>query len=124
MAHNWLNSATFVGPALPSPFVEFELERELSRLNLLPQVTGASGKQLKHFWDSYRRKLNELRAVGGEIRVRNHVLEPLLNQFGYSHFAASEEVATREGLEPGGTIATSADGARLRVFSCSFEDDL
>jgi hypothetical protein len=35
-----LAECRFNGPALPEPYVEFELERELNRLGLLPKTTG------------------------------------------------------------------------------------
>ncbi|HXS95469.1 MAG TPA: hypothetical protein VN736_12765 [Candidatus Limnocylindrales bacterium] len=50
----------FRGPALPEPYVEFELERELNRLDLLPKTTGEEGRALADFWTVYRRRLREL----------------------------------------------------------------
>ena len=37
---------TFTGPALPEPFVKFNLEAELNRLSLLPKTTGADARAL------------------------------------------------------------------------------
>ncbi len=124
MAYKWLESATFSGPALPGPYVEFELERELRKLKLLPETDGVTGAILKSFWDSYRRKLNELRAVGQDLRIRNHVFEPLLEYLGYSQLERSGDVATREGMEDGGTLASTPEGDKLRVFTTAYETDL
>ena len=45
-----LSHARFTGPALPEPFVRFELERELAQRKLLPKTTGAEGEQLQQSW--------------------------------------------------------------------------
>jgi hypothetical protein len=113
MALDVLQYASFTGPAFPEPFVRFELERELNRLKLLPKTTGAEGRELRESWEVYRRRLRELIARGGAVRVRHHVLEPLVAQLGYVHLEASPEVETREGREPGGQVFVSpAPGAK------------
>ena len=66
-----LSDCQFLGPALPEPFVRFELEKELTSRKLLPKKTGDEGKQLRSRWDVYRRHLQELAASGGPLRVRN-----------------------------------------------------
>ncbi len=65
---------TFTGPALPEPFVKFNLEAELNRLALLPKATGADARALNDHWQSARRKLRNLVAHGGGLRVQNHVI--------------------------------------------------
>ena len=69
---------TFTGPALPEPFVKFNLEAELNRLSLLPKATGPEGRALDEHWKFVRRKLGALVSHGGGLRVQNHVIEPLL----------------------------------------------
>ena len=119
-----LDHCTFNGPALPEPFVRFELEKELSRLNLLPKNTGAEGKQLQVSWESYRRKLRELAVRGGPLRVRHCVLDPLTERLGFARSEAAPEVETREGSEDGGFLLVAGNGARLRTWATEFEEDL
>lgn len=125
MALELKQHCTFTGPALPEPFVQFELEKELTKANLLPKVAGKEGQTLQESWEIYRRKLRELISQGGAIRVRNHVIEPLLERLGYSQLEAVSEVETREGREAGGYLLTTADGAsKLRVWCTDFNTDL
>lgn len=120
-----LSECTFIGPALPGPFVRFELEKELNKLRLLPKTTGEEGKKLKAHWEFYRRKLRELTAIGGPIRVRNHVIEPLLASLGYDRIEPADDVQTREERESGGDLLVTTDGtAKLRVWTTSFDEDL
>jgi hypothetical protein len=119
-----LDHCAFNGPALPEPFVRFELEKELSRLNLLPKNTGAEGKQLQVSWESYRRKLRELAVRGGPLRVRHCVLDPLVECMGFATSEAAPEVETREGREDGGFLLVAGNGAKLRTWATEFEEDL
>jgi hypothetical protein len=120
-----LSDCQFQGPALPEPFVKLELEKELLRLKLLPKTTGAEGKELAEHWDVYRRKLRELAASGGSLRVRNHVIEPLQPLLGYAHIESAPDVQTREDLENGGALFSTEDGkAKLRVWTTTFNEDL
>lgn len=120
-----LRDCTFTGPALPEPFVRFELEKELTRAGLLSKTTGAEGRALQESWEVYRRKLRELAVRGGAVRVRNHVIEPLLTRLGYVRFEASADVETREGRESGGHLLFSTDDmARLRTWSADLDEDL
>src|ERR1035437_8436618 len=119
-----LDHCTFNGPALPEPFVRFELEKELSRLNLLPKNTGAEGKQLQVSWESYRRKLRELAVRGGPLRVRHCVLDPLTERLGFARSESAPEVETREDHEDGGFLLVAANGAKLRTWATEFEEDL
>ncbi len=103
----------------------FELEMALSKLGLLPKTTGAEGTALRASWDSYRRKLTELAVRAGALRVRNHVVEPLVERLGYARLVLADEVETREGIERGGDLMLTADGgARLRVWCTDLDEDL
>jgi hypothetical protein len=116
---------TFTGPALPAPFVQADLEKELERHKLLPKTTGPDGQALKEEWESYRRRLRELVVRGGALRVRNCVVEPLITRLGYAKLEAADPVETREGKEPGGALLLTADGSgKLRVWATEFNEDL
>ena len=120
---NFLRDCSFIGPALPEPFVQFELETELAKANLLPMTTGVEGRELQALWDMYRRKLREL-ISGGPRRVRNHVIEPLLQRLGYERISDACDITTREGLEDGGAVLTASDGTTLRVWCTEYNEDL
>jgi hypothetical protein len=116
---------TFSGPALPAPFVQSDLEKELDRHKLLARTTGIDGQALKERWDSYRRRLRELVVRGGALRVRNCVVEPLIEPLGYARLEAADPVETREGKEVGGALLLTADGsAKLRVWTTELNEDL
>lgn len=103
----------------------FELETALSKFGLLPKTTGAEGQALRASWDSYRRKLRELAVRGGALRVRNHVVEPLVERLGYARLAPADQVGTREGAERGGDLIVTADGgAQLRIWCTDLDEDL
>lgn len=120
-----LSDCQFHGPALPDPFVKFELERELNRLRLLPKTTGNEARQLKEQWEVYLRKLRALAASGGALRVFHHVVEPLLPLLGYARYETSDQVQTREDREEGGTLLVTEDGsAQLRIWTTAFNEDL
>ena len=80
MTLDLLSQATFAGPAFTEPFVRYELEHELAARKLLPRETGAEGRELQASWETYRRYLRELVALGGAVRGRNRVLEPLMGR--------------------------------------------
>ena len=125
MVLDLLPECTLIGPAFPEPFVRLELEKELSRAGLLAKTTGEEGQALQGSWETYRRKLRELVAYGGSIRVRHHVLEPLGDRLGYSRLEATEDVETREGREPGGYfLITGDDSLRLRAWCTDLDEDL
>jgi hypothetical protein len=105
-----LTDCQFQGPALPEPFVKLDLEKELSRLKRLSKSTGEDGKRLTERWEVYRRKLRELGAGGGSLRVRNQVIEPLSTLLGFDRIETESEVQTREDLEDGGATLRLADG--------------
>ncbi len=105
--------------------MRFELEKELGKANLLPKATGEEGRALQDNWEVYRRKLRELAVRGGALRVRNHVLEPLVSHLGYARLEPAEDVHTREGQETGGYLLTTADGsAKLRTWVTDLDEDL
>jgi len=118
-----LRDCLFFGPALPEPFVKFELEQQLTKRKLLPAAAGKPGKELQQRWEVYRRKLRALGPQAGPIRVRHHVLEPLLPLLGYDELVADGEVATREGLESGGLVLRGSQG-NLRVWPHAAGTDL
>jgi hypothetical protein len=120
---NFLRDCSFVGPAFPEPFVQFELEPELAKADLLPATTGAQGRELQALWDMYRRKLREL-ISGGPRRVRNHVIEPLLERLGYERISDADDIRTREGSEDGGALLIAPDGSTLRVWCTEYDEDL
>ncbi len=120
-----LSDCQFLGPALPEPFVRFELEKELTNRKLIPKKIGDEGKKIRSRWDVYRRHLQELAASGGPLRVRNKVIEPLIDLLGYQSLVATDDVQTREDLESGGNLLVSSAGSeKLRVWTTSFNEDL
>jgi hypothetical protein len=120
-----LSDCQFQGPALPEPFVKLELEKELARLKVLPKTTGPEGKELAAQWEVYRRKLRELGAAGGSLRVRHHVIEPVQALLGYARIELAGDVQTREDLESGGALLLSGDEkAKFRIWTTSFNEDL
>ncbi|HEU4328370.1 MAG TPA: hypothetical protein VFS21_34850 [Roseiflexaceae bacterium] len=120
-----LPAVSFLGPALPEPFVRHELEQALAKHRLLPRATGAEGEALQRDWERYRRGLRDLVPASGPLRVRGHVLEPLLERLGYSRLEDGGAVETREGREDGGVLLVSVDGtARLRAWATAIEADL
>lgn len=123
MALELKQHCTFSGPALPEPFVQFELEKELNKEGLLPKSTGQEGQALQESWEVYQRKLRELVSIGGAIRVKNHVIDPLAQRLGYEQIEAASEVKTREEWETGGYLLTVGD-AKLRVWCTDFNADL
>lgn len=119
-----LRDCTFFGPALPEPFVKFQLEAELAKRKLIPKPSDEDGRSLQDRWEVYRRKLRALGESGGDRRVANHVLEPLSERLGYERFEAQPEVITREGPESGGWLFTAPDGRELRAWSVGLGEDL
>jgi hypothetical protein len=124
MSFDIMSQITLVGPALPEPFVRHDLEKELTKRKLLPRPTGKEAEEFQAAWAAYVRKLRELVSRGGAVRVRNHVLDPLLTRLGYSRWEESSDVTTREGAEAGGRLLVAADGTRLRTWATDFDEDL
>ena len=125
MALEFLEHCSFTGSALPEPFVQFELEKELIKANLLPKTIGKEGEALQESWNIYRRKLRELASIGGALRVRNQVTEPLRDRLGYASLETTEDVETREGRESGGYLMYTSDrSTKLRVWCTDMNIDL
>jgi Eco57I restriction-modification methylase/N-6 DNA Methylase len=120
-----LSSAKLIGPALPEPFVKFDLEQILNQNKLLPKTTGHEGSSLQEFWDTYRRKLRNLGSSSGAIRVKHHVIDPLIESLGYKEMEEGGKVSTREGIEAGGFLLNGRnDAIPLRVWTVSSGTDL
>jgi hypothetical protein len=120
-----LRDCTFYGPALPEPYVKFQLEAELLKRKLLPKAAGADGRDLQDRWDVYRRKLRALGEQGGERRVAGHVFEPLAGPLGYARIEREQEpIVTREGPEDGGWLFTSGNGTSLRAWAVGLGTDM
>jgi hypothetical protein len=120
-----LRDCTFAGPALPAPFVKFELERQLAKLSPIPKAVGQEARALQGQWDTYRSKLRSLGDSGGDLRVLNHVIEPLAPLLGYAEPRREEKVRTREGDEDGGWWLPASDQvAGLRAWTVALGVDL
>ncbi len=120
-----LPDCIFLGPALPEPFVRLELEAALTKESLLPRNSGDEGRKLNERWEVYRRKLRELTVRGGPERVRNHVIEPLIERLGYAHLEDGGQIQTNLDLEDGGMLLVSADRtSRLRAWTTDLGTDL
>lgn len=119
---------TLGGPALPEPFVRFELERSLSKLKLLPEVSGLGGDTVREKWKALQRKIRDISPNSGPIATSNKVLEPLVERLGYGSIKDAPEVQTREGLESGGAImvvpGNDAGVLHLRCLSTDYDADL
>ena len=116
---------TFTGPALPEPFVRFELERVLRKHDLLPATDGLAGQTLRDQWDVFRRKLRDVSPNSGPLAIANRILEPLAERLGYRpKLAQSDDITTREGEEPGGLLMAADGGAALRCWTTDYDADL
>jgi hypothetical protein len=120
-----LRDCSLFGPALPEPFVKFQLGQHLHKRSLLPPRTGPAARLLEDRWEVYRRKLRALGEQGGDRRVLSHVVEPLVEPLGYARLTRQEAVFTREVQEDGGWLLSSDDGsAALRVWTAGLGIDL
>ncbi|MBV9248621.1 MAG: hypothetical protein JO227_05165 [Acetobacteraceae bacterium] len=115
-----LRDVSLSGPALPEPFVRFELAGLLARLGLLPP----SNPALEQTWSKLRRTLGGLGGSGGPQRVHNHVIAALADSLGFARPIRQQQIATREGPEDGGWLLRTPDGASLRAWSVSAGVDL
>ena len=110
----------FSGPALPEPFVRFELGDLLGRQGLLPAGT----RSFERGWSTVRAQIRALGGAGGPLRAHNHIIAPLALPLGFGPPLRQEEVSTREGLEDGGWLMQTPDGTRLRAWSVGAGTDL
>lgn len=121
---------TLSGPALPEPFVRFELERALAKLRLLPDSTGLSGQKVSDEWRVFQRKVRDISANSGPLAISNKVLDPLTSRLGYATLDDAQEVQTREGLESGGALmqaaapGSEAAPPHIRCWTTDFDADL
>ena len=113
-----LQDCTFTGPALPEPFVGFELAGQLTRLGLL---SNTQDKAFERDWGALRR---QFRSSGGPQSLCNHIIAPLATRLGFDPPAQEDEVSTREGMEGGGWIMRAPCGTRLRAWSFASGTDL
>ena len=113
-----LRDCTFSGPALPEPFVQFELAAQLAKLGVLVKI---HDKDFERDWGALRR---QFRSRGGPQSVCNHVVAPLAECLGFDHPARQDDVATREGMEDGGWLMQAPCGARLRAWPLTSGMDL
>lgn len=120
-----LRDVEFVGPAMPGPFVLYKLEPILAKKKLLGRESQAAAKETQERWEAYYRKLRGMGEQGGEQRVLNHIIEPLVERLGYESLVPSENVVTREGAEPGGYLLRGREGApHLRAWVVPTDTDL
>jgi hypothetical protein len=116
-----LSDCVFAGPALPDPFVRFELATQLARLGLL---ASENAKDIEQGWNGFQRQLRLVGANSGAQRVCNQIIAPLAERLGFAPPTRAERVATREGLEDGGWLMCAACGIRLRAWSSGADTDL
>ncbi|HET8997369.1 MAG TPA: hypothetical protein VFN42_11950, partial [Acetobacteraceae bacterium] len=113
-----LCDCALAGPALPEPFVRFELTRFLQSRRLWP------GTRVAQFWPDIRQHLASLGTAAGPLRVQHQLLVPLASCLGYATPVRAEPVQTREGAEDGGWLMQAANGTRLRGWTVGTETDL
>src|SRR4029077_15491039 len=106
-----LYDCTFLGPALPEPFVRLEMTSQLAKLGLL--ANSQDGDFQQH-WTAMQR---QLRSSGGPQSVCNRVVAPLAERLGFEAPTRHDDVATREGVEDGGWLMRAPCGARLRAWT-------
>lgn len=121
-----LRDCHFFGPALPEPFVKFQIVKVLKKLGSWPKRVSKEDKKVhREAWTIYRRKLRKLGNQAGKQRVSNHIFEGLIGLLGYDKLVKSKAVRTREGDEDGGWLMELADGsAKLRCWSTDADTDL
>jgi hypothetical protein len=113
-----LSDCTFRGPALPQPFVRFEMSDLLEKLGLL---ANQHGKSFERNWAALRRGL---RSPGGPQSVCNQIIAPLAQHLGFQPPQRVETVVTREGSEDGGWLMRTPGGSRLRGWAFASGTDL
>jgi hypothetical protein len=116
-----LTDCTFFGPALPEPFVHFELGAMLAKRGALANT---QGKIFEQGWSALRRQFRLVGATAGPLRVCNHVIAPLAQCLGFDRPIRQDEVATREGMEDGGWLMHAPCGNTLRAWAFGAETDL
>src|ERR1035438_8267742 len=107
----------FVGPLLTPGFTTHALPTLLSRHGLHPN-------HLADAWSLIRRGLRDFAAIGGPVRVLNHIVNPLAAALGYGEIRREETISTREGREDGGYSLRSSVGSLLRTWPIGSDTDL
>jgi hypothetical protein len=97
MTFQFGSELTFTGSALPESFIQHELEHALGKA--LPSAKGAEAG-----WKALHKSPREPLTNAGSIRVRNVVINPLMQALGYTEMISAEDVRIREGDEPGGVL--------------------
>ncbi len=113
-----LNDCAFQGPALPQPFVRFELCDLLEKLGLLVHQ---HGKTFERRWAALRRRL---RSTGGPQSICDHIIAPLARHLDFGPPLRAGPVVTREGPEDGGWMMRARGGSRLRSWAIAGGADL
>jgi hypothetical protein len=116
------SGCNFYGPALPEPYVQFELEKALRKHELLPDALRSQA--IHDDWEVFRRKLRNVSPTSGPVAITNRILDPLLSRLGYQKLDAADTVLTREGDEDGGSLMTTEGGAVLRCWAIDYDADL
>jgi hypothetical protein len=113
-----LSDCSFHGPALPAPFVRFELPGLLDKMGLF---TDQHGRQFERDWTALHR---QLRSSGGPQSICMHVIAPLARRLGFNRPLPEDPVMTREGAEDGGWLMRGPGGSRLRCWTFPSGTDL
>ena len=113
-----LRECAFVGPALPEPFVSYELTPQLTRLGLLANL---QGRAFELGWSTFRR---QLRCSLGPQSVCNHIIAPLAERLSFGPPTQQHDVMTREGIEDGGWLMCGCGGAQLRAWAFARDTNL
>ncbi len=116
-----LSDCVFFGPALPEPFVRFELGPMLTKRGLLANT---HGKAFEQDWTALRRQFRPMGTTSGPLRVCNQIIVPLAHRLGFDRPIRQDEMTTRESMEDGGWLMHAPCGARLRAWSFGADTDL
>ncbi len=113
-----LGDCILAGPALPEPFVRFELHTVLEKRALLVS------RHADRCWNEIRPRLATLGRTAGPLRVHNHLVAPLAHALGYAAPIRQDPVETREGAEDAGWLMGAPDGTHLRSWNVGTDTDL
>lgn len=116
-----LSDCIFFGPALPEPFVRFELGPVLAKHGLLANT---QGKMFEQDWSALRRQFRPSGTTSGPRRICNQVIVPLAQRLGFERPIRQDDMATREGMEDAGWLMHAPCGARLRAWTYDAETNL
>ena len=119
-----MNECAFYGPALPEPYVRFELEKALTKHKLLPATAGPAGQTLRDEWDTFRRRLRDISPNSGRLAITNRILDPLASLLSCGKPVRADNIVTRESSEDGGILMSNDAGAKLRCWAIDYDADL